>query len=83
MSRQRPDLAPTSARGYGWQHQRLRAALAANVSAGRAICVRCGLPILRDEPWDLGHVDDDRSRYQGPEHVRCNRGHRRPRRWRL
>jgi hypothetical protein len=25
------------------------------------------------EPWDLGHVDGDRTRYSGPEHRRCNR----------
>lgn len=25
------------------------------------------------EPWDLGHVDGDRSRWSGPEHRRCNR----------
>ena len=25
------------------------------------------------EPWDLGHVDGDRTRYSGPEHRACNR----------
>src|SRR5215207_10927405 len=28
-------------------------------------------PITPDEPWDLGHVDHDRSRYAGPEHRKC------------
>jgi hypothetical protein len=25
------------------------------------------------EPWDLGHVDSDKTRYAGPEHRKCNR----------
>jgi hypothetical protein len=29
----------------------------------------CGERIAAGEPWDLGHVDGDRSRYAGPEHV--------------
>ena len=44
------------------------------VLAGGVQCVRCGDYIRPGEPWDLGHVDGDRSRYAGPEHRRCNRG---------
>jgi hypothetical protein len=63
----------TAQRGYGRPHQATRAAYAELVAAGGARCARCGEPIGPGEPWDLGHVDGDRSRYSGPEHRRCNR----------
>jgi hypothetical protein len=43
------------------------------VEAGHIECWRCGYAIAPDEPWDLGHDDEDRTRYRGPEHVACNR----------
>lgn len=58
--------------GYGYEHKKLRKQIAPTVNAGRASCWRCGLPIRKGEPWDLGH-HDDRSRYAGPEHQACNR----------
>jgi hypothetical protein len=44
-----------------------------SINAGIVSCSRCGLPIEPGEPWDLGHSDEDRRRYSGPEHTACNR----------
>jgi hypothetical protein len=63
----------TKSRGYGVAHQRLRRRFALQVAAGGVSCARCGLLIEPGEPWDLGHDDDDRRFYSGPEHRRCNR----------
>ena len=65
--------APRKGPTYGRPHRRVRARYAPLVVSGRAVCARCGDPIAADEPWDLGHVDGDPSRYAGPEHRRCNR----------
>jgi hypothetical protein len=59
--------------GYGAKHDRLRKSWAAKVKFGGVLCSRCEKVIDRDEPWDLGHDDKDRTRYTGPEHVACNR----------
>lgn len=77
----------TSERGYGAVHQAIRAQFSPAVAMGRTRCARgafcfeaeevdgvmVGGLIRPGEPWDLGHVDGDRSRYSGPEHARCNR----------
>jgi len=64
----------TTARGYGAGHQQLRDQVAPRVDAGLVDCWRCGGRIESGEPWDLGHDDNDRSVYRGPEHAnRCNR----------
>lgn len=63
----------TTARGYGRQHQLLRACWAPYVAAGIVDCWRCGERIQAGAPWDLGHDDVDRGRYTGPEHAACNR----------
>ncbi|HPJ20119.1 MAG TPA: hypothetical protein PK635_13480 [Actinomycetota bacterium] len=68
-----PSKGNTTQRGYGHSHQALRKRLEPDVAAGRATCWRCGLAIEPGDKWDLGHDDDDRTRYRGPEHVRCNR----------
>lgn len=63
----------TTQRGYGTAHRKLREQVRPQVEAGHATCWRCGDPINPREPWDLGHDDQDRTQYRGPEHVRCNR----------
>lgn len=62
----------TTERGYGAEHQRLRAQWAPIVEAGEANCGRCGGAIDPDEPWELDHTDD-RQDYNGPAHMDCNR----------
>jgi len=61
------------ARGYDVEHDRLRATWQPVVEAGTVNCARCGALIRIGEPWDLGHNDDDRTKYNGPEHRTCNR----------
>jgi hypothetical protein len=67
-------LKSTTARGYGHRHQNLRKRWAKVVDTGDAYCVRCKRWIEPGTPWDLGHDDKDRTKYQGPEHAKCNRG---------
>jgi hypothetical protein len=67
----------TTARGYGADHQRLRAQWDAYVQAGdahchAAICLEQTRWISPGTAWDLGHTPD-RQAYTGPEHARCNR----------
>lgn len=61
-------------RGYGPEHDRLRAAWAPYVAAGVVACWRCHTLIHPGEDWHLGHDDQDRTIYRGPEHVPCNMG---------
>lgn len=71
-------MASTTDRGYGAAHQRERAKWKPKVDAGVVDCWRCGKrikpdPTLTGDGWDLGHDDNDRSIYRGPEHSTCNR----------
>lgn len=59
---------------YGRAHKALRKRLRPVVESGAAICWRCGDPIAAGAEWDLGHDDEDPTKYAGPEHVVCNRG---------
>lgn len=69
-------------RPYGWDHQQARAGWADRVAAGDVECRRAPYgrcvapsPLIRPEqPWDLGHPDQDVPAPTAPEHRRCNRG---------
>lgn len=74
-------------RGYDDAHRRARANAEHAVARGGVRCARgadcfwaelvagrwVGGFIEPGSPWDLGHVDGDKSRYAGVEHRRCNR----------
>lgn len=60
-------------RGYGSDHVAERKRWAPFVATGLVKCWRCRELIASNAPWDLGHADNDRSKYRGPEHVACNR----------
>lgn len=59
-------------RGYNHSHKVLRAAYQRRMDADETFtCWRCFKP-LDPRSWDLGHRDD-RSGYEGPECLPCNR----------
>lgn len=70
-------------RGYGNEHRRLRKKWVPIVASGGVRCARgadckfaeagIGGLIVPGQSWDLGHDDQDRTRYIGPEHSTCNR----------
>lgn len=68
-----PSEGTSKERGYDYKHRKLRKQIQPQVDAGQTTCWRCGLRILRGQPWDLGHDDHDRTKYRGPEHQACNR----------
>ncbi len=74
--RAKGDTRTTKQRGYGIQHQKLRAQWKRVVEAGQAqchatTCLMQSRAIMPTEPWDLGH--DPHRNWTGPEHRRCNR----------
>lgn len=62
--------ASTTARGYGTEHQKLRAKLLP-LAYGKP-CTRCGKPMLQGQPLHFDHTDD-RTGYLGFAHASCNR----------
>lgn len=66
--------ASSTERGYGSAHRKKRAVIQKRMDAGEVFtCWRCGKPIHQGDQFDLGHDDNDRTQYMGPEHVGCNR----------
>ena len=65
--------AGTTARGYGYGHQKARAAALGALIDG-APCGRCGGPMWRAQArhLDLDHTED-RAGYRGLAHRKCNR----------
>jgi hypothetical protein len=71
----------TTANGYGHTHQQLREQWAPIVATGTVVCTRYDHPqfprctglIHPGDQWELGHNDQDKSIYTGPEHLTCNR----------
>lgn len=59
-------------RGYGVEHKRERLRWEAIIGRRPVYCARCDKRIKPGDAWDLGHTDD-RSGYNGPECMRCNR----------
>lgn len=66
----------TTERGYGWQHQKRRAALLP-LAVGKR-CMLCGKVMLAHQALDLHHpvplVDDPPSTGTVIVHAKCNRG---------
>lgn len=59
-------------RGYDTKHDRLRSAYQRHMNHGETFnCWRCGEPI-DPQSWTLGHCDDDRTIYHGPECPPCD-----------
>jgi hypothetical protein len=59
-------------RGYDATHDSLRASWQRRLDGGlRVHCWRCAR-LIDPSSWHLGHCDDDRSRYHGPECPSCN-----------
>jgi hypothetical protein len=61
----------TTARGYGFHHQKLRRRWQAVVDRGEAVCSRCRSPIVAGQAWHLDHAPG-KVAYLGPSHARCN-----------
>lgn len=61
---------PASDRGYGREHQELRARLLPH--AYGQPCTRCGREMVEGQALDLDHTDD-RTGYAGFAHAFCNR----------
>jgi hypothetical protein len=66
-----PTTGSTAARGYGYEHRRIRRALLASLVPGTP-CPHCHEPMHPSMALDLDHTED-RSGYRGLAHRSCNR----------
>lgn len=66
------DRGTRQERGYDAHHDALRAQWQAELNVRPIPCWRCKELIYPGYPWHLGHDDDDRTVYRGPEHELCN-----------
>lgn len=62
----------TTAKGYGYHHQRERKRWQAVIDANGTWCRRCGGQIYPGMAWDLDHAPGKEG-YRGPSHRKCNR----------
>lgn len=68
-------MPTTAERGYGADHVKLRKKIQKQMDAGKVFyCWRC-TKVIDPSKWDLGHADEggDMTKYNGPEHISCNR----------
>lgn len=73
-----PKAGGTVARGYGPAHRKAQAQVAARLKAAGALPCADPAPgcpglVQLGQRWDLAHDHQDRSRYLGAAHARCNR----------
>ena len=54
------------------EHRQGRKAGQRLIDSGQAHCWRCGAHLPPGGPWHLGHDDNDRTVYRGPECPPCN-----------
>lgn len=70
------DRGTHTQRGYDSVHERERARWKQILDIKAWPCARCTRPIEPGQAWDLGHDDNDRARWTGPECIPCNRATR-------
>jgi hypothetical protein len=73
--RSHDDRPNRQARGYDATYDRERRRWVRVVARGGVVCPYCRRLIHPDEPWDLGHEGDEKSRPTAPWHRGCNRSY--------
>lgn len=65
-----PKPGSTTQRDYGAAHQRMRKAMLPSMPGSP--CTRCGRTLQAGDDVHLDHDDQDRGKYLGFAHARCN-----------